>query len=346
MFYIRTYTIQVGQLKRVLQNMVDDGYGSGDKIPLWLQITDDMEPKSYVTLRYCGQTKNRPWDRHVADIYATATTGFLARFFRTVGKWCPDVLSHATVETVVRANVDFRQPAKSTDLREQVLIALFGDGTLNVEAGGKDSMNVTNEDHVAFLALGSTNLLDALEKKTAPPSQTIYDGVYSYAKAVRQYVTANPSTTSDGKYVFSRETEDIIAQQAIPTVLPDSSAVMVALGSDIGELQENQATPFFEGSSRAAGAVVDCYNHFGLWEQDFDQKFDSNLTKKLARKNHLPFVDLFPWFSKEEKDYPAARKLLTRYMAEVQPLIVLCYGELVSQPHPSPKPFLGSYCNL
>jgi hypothetical protein len=335
MFYIRTYTIQVGQLKRVLQNMVDDGYGAGDRIPLWLQITDDMDPKSYVTLRYCGQTKNRPWDRHVADIYSTVTTGFLARFFRTVAKWCPDVLSHATVETVVRANADFKQPAKSIDLREQVLIALFGDGTLNVEAGGKDSMNITNEDHVAFLALGTTNLVDSLDRKTDFPPQRIYDGVSSYARAVRQYVNDNPSTTGDGRYVFSGDTEDIIAQQAIPTVLPDSSAVMVTLGSDIGELQENQATPFFEGSSRAAGAVVDCYNHFALWEQDFGNTLDANLTKKLARKNHLPFVDLFPWFSKEEKDYPAARKLLTQYMAEVQPLIVLCYGELVSQSHPS-----------
>jgi hypothetical protein len=333
MFYIRTYTIQVGQLKRVLQNMIDDGFGSNDRLPIWLQVTDDMDAMSYVTLRYCGQTKNRPWDRHVADIYATTTAGFLAGFFRTVAKWCPEVLTHAKVDTVVRANADFKQTAKSIDLLEQILIVLFGDGALNVEAGGRDSMNVTEENQVTFLALGSTNLVNSLRKHTYPPSQTIRNGVTDYARAVRQYVDANSSTTSDNKYIFNDETEDIIARQAVPSVIAGSSAVMVTLGSDIGELQENCAAPFFEGGSRASGAVVDCYDHFSLWEQGFGNALDRNLTKNLARANLLPFITLFPWFTKEAKDFLVARKLLTRYMAEVQPLIVLCYGELVTPAH-------------
>jgi hypothetical protein len=331
-YYIRTYVIQVAHFRTILAELVDDGYGSFDQVPYWLKITDDMDIKSKITLRYCGQTKNRPWDRHVADVSSSAESSFIVRFFRLLAKTCPNVLSNTTVQTVTRVSTAFKLLAKDLDLQEQVLIALFGDGTLNIEAGGNASMNVTGDDHAAFTQLRSKNLVKLLQEGLQPCSVTLRDAVHQYASAVRKYVRANPSTTDGTRYEFTGQTENTIALQGTPSVL-SGNAVMITLGSDIGELQANQASAFFEGASRASVAVSDCYNYFALWEQEdgLGQAVDNNLAKSLAHKGMLPFVNLFPWFTKNEKDYPAARKLLGQYLATVQPMVVLTFGELVSE---------------
>ncbi|CAO2656112.1 Nn.00g049150.m01.CDS01 [Neocucurbitaria sp. VM-36] len=103
---------------------------------------------------------------------------------------------------------------------------------------------------------------------------------------------------------------------------------MVTLGSDIGEVHEDEEGTFFEAGGRAADAVIACYNRFATWESEPALgALDEGATKRLAQGNHLPFVDMFPWFIKAEKDYSTARTLLTSYLSQARPLIVLTYGD-------------------
>lgn len=160
-FYIRSFTIKISNLRQVLRQLLEDGYDLMGRVYLWLQRLDDKDDNTYITLRYCGQTKNRPWDRHVSDIYSSSLSGFFGRFLRMLGQHCHEVLTDALVQVVVGASTTLPLPTAQLNLYEQVLITLFGDGVLNLQSGGKDDMTFSDEDQTAFVSLQSdtVNLL-------------------------------------------------------------------------------------------------------------------------------------------------------------------------------------------
>lgn len=311
--YIRSFTIRIIDLRKVLKNTIKDGYDMHERAFDWLQRFEGKDDNSYVTLRYCGQTKNKPWGRHVSDIYSTSLSEFLGRFFKLLGKRCPDVLSSATVQTVVRASTELPLSYTHLNFREQVLIALFGDGVLNLQARGKNLMSFTDEDQTTFFSLGS-DTVTLLEKHTQACSSATAASVAQYITDVGKYVGANPSTKGQKKHAFTDAVQYILLRQAIPSVIPNHSAIMVTLGSDVGELHKNHEDEFFQAGGQAANSAAVCYNYFATWEPGFGHDFNSGATKHLVDANHLPFVDTFPWFAKEEQDYPAARKLLAKYL--------------------------------
>lgn len=63
------------------------------------------------------------------------------------------------------ASTELALPSAHLNLREQVLIGLFGDGVLDLQAGGKDVMSFTDKDQTVFLSLG-TETVGLLDKYT------------------------------------------------------------------------------------------------------------------------------------------------------------------------------------
>jgi hypothetical protein len=273
----------------------------------------------------------RPWDRHVSDIYKIFLNTWLAQFHKTVGMMCPSVLASATVHTVKGAEFPVSLPADIFDVREQALIALFGDGVLNTEFGGKDIVVLAEEDHSAFNTL-DTNFVPLIKKaKDAPVS--VLTAIRQYSKAVQDYASKNPTTTTGAgkaKHSFSATTARMIFDQSTPKVLSDNAAILVSLGSDLGDTHEDDDSSFFEAGGRSADLVSYVYNNFGHWESGvLLASFDHGLTKRLAKDKCLPFADVFPWFVKHKDDYPKASELLAKYMRCVNPYVVLTYGTLV-----------------
>jgi hypothetical protein len=58
--YIRTFMLQVSDLRRVLQGLLHDGHDNNTRIFVWLERIDGESDNSYFTLRYLGMSKNRP----------------------------------------------------------------------------------------------------------------------------------------------------------------------------------------------------------------------------------------------------------------------------------------------
>ena len=144
----------------ILEGLVDDGFGSIEQVTRWLELLQVLPLLSYVVVRYCGKTQGPLWSRHSADIYSSTSTRFIVRFFRRIWSLCPNVLAQAIVQTVVPITTFFKLSTKEADLHESVLTALFGDGTLNMEAGGGQGIIILTEaDHSAFLSLGPTKLV-------------------------------------------------------------------------------------------------------------------------------------------------------------------------------------------
>jgi hypothetical protein len=330
LFYVRTFTIKVADLRNVLHAMLHDGYDMNEHIFVWLERIDEMSDIAYMTLRYCGQSKNRPWDRHVSDVYSTSLRSFLGQFLKTIGLICPSVLESARVQVVVHASATFGMPMgpNMQDLNEQVLIALFGDGVLNSEAGGHDTIALTQEDRDIFDAL-QTRTISAL-KLARPCSLVTQQELRRYARDVRAYVSRNPTTTKgqSKRHQFSDTTESMLVKQGTPLVLSNDSAAMVTLGSDLGDTHEEDDVPFFEAGGRSADLVTTMYNNFAHWENGLTAAFDDDTTKNLARKNALPFADLFPWFVKHKNDYMATGQFAVQYMNATKPYVLLTYGVL------------------
>jgi hypothetical protein len=328
LLYIRTFQVPVALLLNVLDDMYDEGFGTHERIHYWQKRIAEEEDGAVYTLRYCGQTTGSPWERHRGDMYNQLQT-FFGRFLRVLGQSAQGVkvLSGAKVHTVSNALV--QASSETSDLREQILIALFGDGVLNTQAGGKDVITLFKEDRDNFDRL-KTNTLRLLETETRVCTQTEMETLHDYSHSVRKYVDKNPTTTGSGH--FTDRTEATILHQATPSVLISSgAAIMVTIGSDLGEEHGNDEDTFWYAGGRSADAVTRIYNFFSSWEGPTAlESVDPNAAKTLANNGHLPLVDLFPWFTKNDKDYLKASELLRRYMNTAKPMISLAYGERVS----------------
>ncbi|KAH7379386.1 hypothetical protein DE146DRAFT_626241 [Phaeosphaeria sp. MPI-PUGE-AT-0046c] len=298
LLYLRTFEVSAEVLQDALDVMDKEGYGTHERVQHWQKRLDEDlnvgEIPAVYTLRYCGQTTGSPWERHRGDMYGQLKT-FFGRFLKVLGQTPEgiEVLKGAKVHTLSDA---FQQVSTQTaDLREQIIIALFGDGTLNSQAGGKDIITLYREDRDNF---------DHLQTQTTQLLITVGSGQ------------------------FTDQTEAMILRQATPSVLANGSAVMVTLASDLGEDHEDAEDTFWEAGGRSVDAVSRIYNFFSSWEGPTAlESVDANATKNLAANGHLPLVDLFPWFTKVEKDYLKASELLRRYMNKTKPMIVLGYGE-------------------
>jgi hypothetical protein len=331
LFYIRTFTVQVKDLHDVLHAMLHDGFDMNARIYVWLERIEDMSNISYVTMRYCGQSKNRPWDRHTSDIYSTSLRSFFNRFLKTCGMICPSVLQSATVQVVRHASMTSGAPigAELVDTTEQVLIALFGDSVLNTEAGGNTTVSLAQDDRDIFESL-NTKTISALSS-TQPCSLASQRALQMYARDVRAYVAQHPTTTKgqSKQHQFTDATESMIIRQGMPTVLSDGCAPMVTLGSDLGDTHDDDEAPFFEAGGRSADLITTLYNNFGYWERGMMASFDAGLAKNLARQNKLPFVDLFPWPVKHKDDFTATSQFIRQFFNATKPYVVLAYGNIV-----------------
>jgi hypothetical protein len=243
---------------------------------------------------------------------------------------CPWVLENARVFVLVEAssNIGISLSQDLLDTREQALIALFGDGVLNTEHGGKDIITLNSNDQDVFDTLQTTTLTQLAQTKPCPPFKMQH--LRDYAKNVRTYIEHNPTTTQGKtRHKFSQATESMLVKQGTFRRLVDGSALMVSLGSDLGDTHGDEENPFFEAGGRSADVATTLYNHFGHWEQGVRASFDPFLTRDLARNHQLPFVDYFPWFVKHKDDWNDASRLVGQYMDIAKPYIVFAYGNVV-----------------
>jgi hypothetical protein len=336
LLYIRAFEISVVLLREVLDKMDDDGFGTHDKIDYWQKrIMEESENNAIYTLRYCGQTTGNPWERHRGDMYGQLQT-FFGRFLKELGQSTKGIKVLSNVKIYTLSAAFEHVSADASDLREQILIILFGDGALNTQAGGKDVVTIFREDRDSFDQL-RTRTTQLLMSETREYSDTEIGILSKYSRAVHKYVGKSPSTTGSGH--FTDQTEAMILRQATPSVLANGSAVMVTLASDLGEDHESMEDTFWNAGGRSVDAVSRIYNFFSSWEGPTAlESIDAGATRKLAANGHLPLVDLFPWFKKDDKDCLKASELLRRYMNIAKPMIVLAYGERVSCSE------IASYC--
>lgn len=163
-----------------------------------------------------------------------------------------------------------------------------------------------------------------------PYPASLRDSLAHYVKQICTYVDADYTTRKgETDYVFSDTVQDNLFQQAVSQLLKDGSALMVTLGSDIGEIYNNHVGKFLATKGPSAASVVACYNQFAFWEGS-ELRPNPYCTKQLSDAGLLPFVNAFPWFTKRADNWYGARRLLEKYLNLTKPYIILAYGGVVS----------------
>lgn len=344
-FYIREFPMTADEACKILERMHNDLYDMHPNFYGWWERVHMMQPSDQIIFRYCGQTKNEPWDRHRDDIYSSSLKTFLSRFVLTINDLDPQLITDAKVYEVVRARAPKDSAKELKDLTEQTLILMFGDGLLNTEFGGKDVFTVTDRHRALFTLLGSNTYCKLKPKPQQddrghiippalmPCTSGAQRKLNAWANAVQKYVADNETTCEGAKkmHKFTDVTKKMLIEQGKFQQLSDGSAILVQLGSDLGDEHEEDELPFFEAGGRSADLLTINFNHFVFWENPM-QRFDKHATQKLAAEGLLTWTDYFSWFVKHKVDFPAASRLSAQFMNATRPFIVVPYGAIVSFP--------------
>jgi hypothetical protein len=159
-----------------------------DKIFHWCELIDknkDQGSSADFTVRYCGRTSGSPWDRHRRDVTRSVQhKSWFYRFLSLTMNVFPHIIAETEVDTVIDATGSADLLADALDLREQVPIALFGVGVLNMQSGGLNVVvPLTQKDHTTFLTL-HTKTATRLQN-TRPCSEEMKSLVEKYGDRIR-----------------------------------------------------------------------------------------------------------------------------------------------------------------
>ncbi|KAH6633093.1 hypothetical protein C7974DRAFT_452279 [Boeremia exigua] len=335
-FYIRSFTLTPDEVLFVLGKLVEESYDMNDKIYLWMETAEKARKAGTSitdtwTFRYCGMTEGSPLNRHNNDVKNAGTKPtWFSKFLKVVKDELPNVLQNAVVDIVSRASATIVLSGELRDLREKVLIALFGFAVVNMQLGGARAILSRNvDDEKTFLSL-KTNTRNRLLKLLEDCPDDMTNGILSYGRSVKAYVDANPDSTgvTENRPYTERHLE-CVTEQAIPRVTPSGYSLILTVASDIGS-DYHPPSWFYRSGRRSAEIVTDCLDTIINWEKSLDETALEEPTKALASGGYLPFADVFAWFSKNKTDFPFAGKHILALTQTTEPLILVMYGQLPS----------------
>jgi hypothetical protein len=333
-FYIRSYTFTPDEFLYVLSMLVDESCDMNDKMYLWLEMAQQANQANTGnvtwTIRYCGRTEGSPYKRHIIDMKRAATKPtWFSKFLDVTQTELPHIIQDVEIDIVSRATATAALSDELVDLREKVLIALFGVGVVNMQLGGLNVILPRNQDDVkTFLSLGTKTRKRLQSLQDCPEEMKASIG--AYGQAIKDYVDTHPDSTGvTENRPYTEHLLECVLEQATPKVTPNNHSIFLTIASDIG-VDNHPASWFYRSGRRSAEIVNECFDTIIDWEKTLDEEVIMEPTKALASSGHLPFADVFAWFAKSNSDFPSAGKHILSLLNSTKPLIVLTYGQLPS----------------
>jgi hypothetical protein len=329
-FYLRTFCLTVRQFLQIW-NLMFPGIDFLESTSRWIKQITALGPEDTIYLRYVGQTSSCPIRRHVHDAHASASS-FLSRFLTTTRTFLPEVITTAIVQEFLFATISEQVSHRIADEREQMIIALFWDGTLNMDVGGKCHVMIGEDDLRIFSLLGTetTALLSQTTSQSAEKASLVHD----YAVAVQSYANAHKRSTGLRNDEFPEPRCEIIFRQGIPRSLNTRGhAPLLTVGYDVCPNNFRRYSSYFLSPGRGPNAAATILAHFAAWETsgDLSATLETDTIPQLVQDNCLPFVDIYPWPHVSYHDKEAALQLLRQGIHAVDPLVIVTYGGQTSR---------------
>ena len=327
-YYLRTLAFSREELMDVLQEMLDEGYDYMDRLYSWLALLQHFDENATAFVRYAGQTTGSPLKRFSRDFHTSASS-FGRQLMHVTADLYPEIVNNIVIQEFPRANITFLSDQRIKDFREQVLIALFGEGTLNVESGGVDfTWQPTEDDRDLFQQL-KTDTVHRLRHFTIPCSDAKSAELRDWATRIQEYANSNPQSTGTARVPFSQQAEDAIFEEALCTMTANGMTAALTIASDKPQEWAEDPQPYCSYSGQAARVSQTILNHLASFESA-SRIVDTTLVEQLAREHRLSFTNVYPWTKKDAKDFDWTLKSLRSYIRTANPLVICAYGRLTT----------------
>lgn len=325
-FYIRTFTLTVSQLKKVVQVLLPAKITFTNKIFEWERRTASVPEDTLVYLRYAGVSRaTNALGRHIHDLRTTKGSS-LMRILHVIMDMFPEVIANCLVQEVPRLETTMTPGHPSVDIREQMLICIIERGALNVSIGGSSSSIPELQSKSLFQSLG-TRLISFGVRATQEAPVAFKQTICEYArKAVLQRYGALPKGVKDAS--GSEQWTRAIVDQATPKVLKNGRAILLILGHSPPTKAIKTSLGFWECDCESSRILLALTKQLTLWETELGV-IQPNSVTDIVNEGFLPFVNLYPRGEKQGNNFESATDLLRTYLRTVRPLIVLSLGHEV-----------------
>lgn len=241
----------------------------------------------------------------------------------------PEIIDNVLLQELSQAEVSTPAPKAMLDVREQALIATFGQGVLNVEAGGTGFTWQPSWEDQGWVRMLNTDNATNLLSDTVRPSAAVQAAVRAYVENVQQHANLNPHTTGTSRYSFTDLLAEVVYEDALSCQLHNGRTAMVTVSSEMPIQKLSDPRRLFDEKHPSTDFWGCIINWFCSWEQHHGMYVDSYI-QVLASQHHIPFVDLYPWPSKDPSNFDQAATFARQYLQAVNPLIITTHSEHVT----------------
>lgn len=329
--YIRTFHLEVGQLRDIALHFRNNGLGY-PKITTWLESTQSMQPEEIIHIRYVGRTTRDALRRHREDLL-TRRSGFMAKFLTCLEKLCPTVIDSVSLHTFPPIQIQgAREVVLFNEISEQAVIALLGPRfLLNQTCTSAAAWDFQpSENHRREFQALRTNTISRLS-----PARFHLDfcqqSIEAWANDLQDYAREHQHSVSHFRnktHEFTDALRDMIIRQSTPSVLDESIVLFLTVGAGISHQAYREQESFYKGPSDSAKLMRLFLNRIWNWERPECRAHD--YVEDLVSAGALPFVDLCPWQKATGRDLEAAAEFLKRYIHLTKPHIILTIAECPS----------------
>ncbi|KAK5123351.1 hypothetical protein LTR85_002782 [Meristemomyces frigidus] len=323
--YIRTFTLQVADLKDILKN----------------ELVRDTD---HAHIRYAGRSQSKSaWQRFTDDL---SRGGFYGEWIRM---WSADPTDPAWTSSRGWAAHEFEDAtgdpvtisgafAGELDAQEQVIIAVFDrNALLNQRPGGSDvNFRPTERLNNLMLQLNIKGFQSILTHATQPTAQEMA-AVLASLRPVQAFV----NQTSDHRkklgmrkgavnFPFGNTKLDAYAAQAnASTILPGQTAFLI-MGAEPSYHEFTLGQPTWTAGTRSTEFLLLMLGQ--IWGLEgastTSSKRRADVMNLLVARSHVPFNDLKKW--PENVEWAQAMNQTLNYLNVIKPFIVLSLGQAPS----------------
>jgi hypothetical protein len=333
-FYVRTYTLTVAQLSKVIDVLLKAKITFKNKIFAWKRTIDPLSRDVPVHLRYGGVSRTtHAWGRHVHDLRTTRGSS-LMRILHVISDLYPKVVANCLVQEIPHMELPISAGDQLIDTREQLLICILKQGALNVSISGSVSSSSNLPGKKLFQSLG-TEFFATAAQMTQEISPTSRLAVQRYAQesAAKNYEKTVVSTT---RITDATTLAKVLTDQATSRVLKNGRAILLIVGLCPPAKSVKSPMSFWKSDCESSRILLATVQQFVEWEEVVADGQAANS----AATRFLPFVNLYPQGRAEEEKTESATALLQTYLQALRPLMVLCLGHdvrMLPVLHPSQK---------
>lgn len=322
-FYVRTYTLTVAQLSRVIEVLLKAKITFKNKIFAWKRTIDSLSKGISVDLRYGGVSRTtNAWGRHVHDLRTTRGSS-LMRILHVISDLYPKVVANCLVQDIPHMELPISAGDQLIDTREQLLICILGQGALNVSVGGSVSSSSNLPGKKLFQSLGTRFFATAAQMtKEISPTSRLAVQRYAQESAAKNNEKAVVSTT---RVADAAALAKVLTDQATSRVLKNGRAILLIVGLCPPAKSVKASMSFWKSDSESSRILRAIMQQFVIWEEGVTDG-QTSTAANFAKTRFLAFVNLYPQGRAGEGKTESEPALLQTYLQALRPLMVLCLG--------------------